>query len=291
MCLPRGTTSVTVAPVRSTVASCGTRSSPRRSVAPASAVFIRWAASQTVSPSGTPTMIPGVGGSCSPVGRRHRARPQVGACCERGDNGNRLGSGGAAGYVTVSMRLRSLTGGPAEQPVAEPVTVTVARGVRPEQQDAFESWAAEIQELLATFPGSLGSSLLRPGAGSNEFHLVFRFTDDESLSNWERSPERAEALARVHRLAEDTRTARAVGLESFFAVPARPGPAWRSWLLTVTVVLALTSTFQLVAVPFIGSWPWGLRLLLSAVYVVSALRVLMPRLSRRLGPWLQGRNR
>jgi hypothetical protein len=30
-----------------------------------------------------------------------------------------------------------------------------------------------------------------------------------------------------------------------------------------------------------------LRLLLSAVYVVSALRVLMPRLSRLLGSWLQ----
>jgi uncharacterized protein len=205
--------------------------------------------------------------------------------------GNSLRSDGAAVPVTVSMRLRNLTGASAEQPAAEPVTVTVARVVRPEQQDAFERWAAEVQELLATFPGSLGSSLLRPGAGSDEFHLVFRFTDDEALGVWERSPQRAEALARVHQLAQDTRTARAVGLESFFAVPARPGPAWRSWLLTVTVVLALTSTFQLVAVPFVGSWPWGLRLLLSAVYVVSALRVLMPRLSRRLGPWLQGRNR
>jgi antibiotic biosynthesis monooxygenase (ABM) superfamily enzyme len=191
----------------------------------------------------------------------------------------------------MSTRLRSLTSAPAPQPAAQPVTVTVARVVRPAQQDAFEEWAARVQELLATFPGNLGSSLLRPGPGSDEFHLVFRFTDDEALSAWERSPERAEALAQVHRLAEDSRTARAVGLETFFAVPARPGPPWRSWLLTVAVVLALTSSFQLVAVPFIGSWPWGLRLLLSAVYVVTALRYLMPRLSRRLGPWLQATRR
>jgi antibiotic biosynthesis monooxygenase (ABM) superfamily enzyme len=193
--------------------------------------------------------------------------------------------------VTIPTRLRSLTGGPLQQPVAEPVTVTVARVVRPELQDDFERWADEVQQLLATFPGNLGSSLLRPGPGSDEFHLVFRFTDDEALSAWERSPERAAALARVHQLVEDSRTARAVGLESFFAVPARPGPAWRSWLLTVAVVLALTSTFQLVAVPAVGDWPWGVRLLLSAVYVVSALRVLMPRLSRWLGPWLQGSRR
>jgi antibiotic biosynthesis monooxygenase (ABM) superfamily enzyme len=191
----------------------------------------------------------------------------------------------------MSMRLRSLTGAPAQQPAAQPVTVTVARTVRPGQQDAFERWAADVQDVLAEFPGNLGSSLLRPGPGSDEFHLVFRFTDDEALSAWERSPQRAAALREVHRLVADERTARAVGLETFFAVPPEPGPAWRSWLLTVAVVLAMTSSFQLVAVPLVGGWPWGLRLLLSAVYVVTALRLLMPRLSRRFGRWLQGTRR
>jgi antibiotic biosynthesis monooxygenase (ABM) superfamily enzyme len=199
--------------------------------------------------------------------------------------------------VTVTTRLRSLrlagttVARQADDLPAEPVTVTVARVVRAEQQDAFERWAADVQELLPTFPGHLGSSLLRPGAGSDEFHLVYRFRDDETLAAWERSPERQAALHRVHRLVEHERTARAVGLQTFFAVPARPGPPWRSWLLTVAVVLALTSTFQLVAVPFVGDWPWAFRLLLSAVYVVSALRILMPRLSRLLGPWLQGTRR
>jgi antibiotic biosynthesis monooxygenase (ABM) superfamily enzyme len=200
--------------------------------------------------------------------------------------------------VTVTTRLRSLperlTGTIVARqpaPAAEPVTVTVARVVRPEQQNAFERWAADVQELVATFPGHLGSSLLRPGPGSDEYHLVYRFRDDESLAFWERSPERREALDRVHQLVENERVARAVGLQSFFAVPARPGPAWRSWLLTVAAVLLFTSSFQLVAVPLIGDWPWPLRLLLSAVYVVSGLRVLMPRLSRWLGSWLQGPRR
>jgi antibiotic biosynthesis monooxygenase (ABM) superfamily enzyme len=195
--------------------------------------------------------------------------------------------------MDVTSRLRTLperlTGSAERQP--QPVTVTVARVVRPDQRDAFEQWAADVQELVATFPGHLGSSLLRPGPASDEFHLVYRFADDESLAVWERSPERRGALERVSRLVEDERIARAVGLESFFAVPARPGPAWRSWLLTVAVVLAFTSLFQVVAMPVVGDWPWALRLLLSAVYVVSALRVLMPRLSRWLGPWLQGGRR
>jgi antibiotic biosynthesis monooxygenase (ABM) superfamily enzyme len=193
--------------------------------------------------------------------------------------------------VTVTTRLRQRSNGTRTSAPTEPVTVTVARVVRPEQQDDFQRWAAEVQQLVATFPGHLGSSLLRPGPGSDEFHLVYRFRDGETLGAWERSPERQQALTGVRRLVEQERTARAVGLETFFAVPARPGPPWRSWLLTVAVVLALTSTFQLVAVPLVESWPWGLRLLLSAVYVVTALRFLMPRLSRWLGPWLQATRR
>lgn len=189
--------------------------------------------------------------------------------------------------MDVTTRLRSLTGSPVERG-PEPVTVTVARVVRPEQHQAFEQWAAEVQELVAGYPGALGSSLLRPGAASDEYHLVYRFADEESLAVWERSPERRDALERVRRLVEQERVARAVGLETFFAVPPKPGPAWRSWLLTVAVVLAMTSTFQLAAGPFVGGWPWPLRLLLSAVFVVSALRVLMPRLSRRFARWLQG---
>jgi uncharacterized protein len=196
--------------------------------------------------------------------------------------------------VDVTTRLRNLPArltGTSAVRAPEPVTVTVARVVRPEVQDAFEQWATDVQELVATFPGHLGSSLLRPGPGSDEYHLVYRFADDASLAAWERSPERRGALEQVRRLVEDERVARAVGLETFFAVPPRPGPAWRSWLLTVAVVLVLTSAFQLVAVPFVGDWPWLLRLLLSAAYVVTALRFLMPRLSRRLAPWLQGSRR
>jgi antibiotic biosynthesis monooxygenase (ABM) superfamily enzyme len=196
--------------------------------------------------------------------------------------------------VDVTTRLRTLPArlaGNSAGREPEPVTVTVARVVRPELQQAFEQWATDVQELVATFPGHLGSSLLRPGSASDEYHLVYRFADDASLAAWERSPERHRALEQVRRLVEDERVARAVGLETFFAVPPRPGPAWRSWLLTVAVVLVVTTSFQLVAVPFVGDWHWPLRLLLSAVYVVTALRVLMPRLSRRLAPWLQGSRR
>jgi antibiotic biosynthesis monooxygenase (ABM) superfamily enzyme len=162
--------------------------------------------------------------------------------------------------------------------------------VRPEQRAAFEQWAAEVEELVAGFPGHLGSTLLHPGPDGDEYHLVYRFRDSEALSFWERSAERHAALTRVHGLVENERFARAVGLQSFFTVPPQPGPRWRMTVLTVVAVFALTSTWQLVAVPVVGHWPWPVRLLVSAVFVVMLLGyVVMPRLTRWFDRWLHPR--
>ncbi len=176
--------------------------------------------------------------------------------------------------------------------VGEPVTVTVARDVRPDQQEAFERWAAEILGLAAGFAGNLGTSLLRPGPGSTRYHLVYRFSDGESLARWERSPERQAALAGVEHLAGGADYARVAGLDTFFTAltPPRPGPRWRLTVLTIAVVFAITMGFQLLVAPHIASWPLPVRLLLSATVVVVLLgQVVMPRLSRWCAPWLRGR--
>lgn len=172
----------------------------------------------------------------------------------------------------------------------QPVTVTAARVVRHDRREAFEEWARDVQALAATFPGHLGSSTLRPGAGSDEYHLVYRFADADSLAGWERSPERAELVARLGDLVEDERFARVEGLEGFFGRPASapPVPAWRVVLLTVLGVFLLTSTFHVLVQPLVATWPWPARLLLSAVLVVSGLRfVVMPALTRVFARWLR----
>src|SRR3954468_23571495 len=198
-CLPRGTTSRTVAPVRSTAASWGTRSSPRRSVAPARAACIRLAASQTVSPSGTPPV--------SPARYRLAVRPPTAGMTRR--------SLGAEGTMAVTTLLRArLTRPEVAGRVPEPVTVTVARVVRPHRRQAFERWAADALALAATYPGNLGGTLLKPGLGSSEYHLVYRFKDDASLAAWEGSPERRAALERMQEMVDEERYARVAGLDS-----------------------------------------------------------------------------
>ncbi|MGY1688140.1 antibiotic biosynthesis monooxygenase [Geodermatophilus sp. SYSU D00867] len=174
----------------------------------------------------------------------------------------------------------------------EPVTVTVARDVRPAQHEAFERWADDVLGRAAAFPGNLGTSLLRPGPGSTRYHLVYRFADGESLARWERSAQRQQALERVEHLADGADYARVAGLDSFFTAltPPRPGPRWRLTVLTIAVVFAITLAFQLLVAPHITSWPLPARLMLSATVVVVLLgQVVMPRLSRWLAPWLRGR--
>jgi uncharacterized protein len=175
-------------------------------------------------------------------------------------------------------------------PISEPVTVTVARVVRPDRREAFERWADDALSMAAAFPGNLGATLLRPGAGSSEYHLVYRFADDESLAGWERSPERRRMLSRLAEMVDEERYARVSGLESFFTRPAQPGPRWRLTVLTIAAVLAVTSVLQLFVLPYLCGWPLPLRLLLSATVVVILLgHVLMPALTRIFRGWLNPR--
>jgi antibiotic biosynthesis monooxygenase (ABM) superfamily enzyme len=190
--------------------------------------------------------------------------------------------------VSVPLRLRARFGSnEVDDARPEPVTVTVARVVRPEHRAAFERWAEDVLAVASRFPGNLGASLLHPGPGSSEYHLVYRFVDDHSLAAWERSSERRSALAHVEDMVDDERYQRVSGLESFFTRSPQPGPRWRMTVLTIAAVFAITSVMQLFVMPHLASWPLAPRLLLSATVVVLAMgHVLMPALTRLFARWL-----
>jgi antibiotic biosynthesis monooxygenase (ABM) superfamily enzyme len=189
--------------------------------------------------------------------------------------------------MSVPLRLRARFAADGPAPAAEPVTVTVARVVRPDQREAFERWAEDVLEVASGFPGNLGASLLHPGPDSSEYHLVYRFVDDASLAAWERSSERRSALAHVEPMVDDERYARVSGLESFFTRSAEPGPRWRMTALTIAAVFAITSVLQQVVMPHLAGWPLEARLLVSAVVVVLLLgHVVMPALTRLFARWL-----
>src|SRR6476659_5839144 len=77
----------------------------------------------------------------------------------------------------------------------EPVTVLVARRVRPGKEVEFERWASELTRAASHFDGFLGAGLLRPGHVGELWHVVYRFASSDELARWEQSGKRAELLA------------------------------------------------------------------------------------------------
>jgi antibiotic biosynthesis monooxygenase (ABM) superfamily enzyme len=158
----------------------------------------------------------------------------------------------------------------------EPVTVTVERTIVPGREAEFEAWAVDVQSSLASFEGFLGAGVLRPGPGGGQYQIVFRFTDPVSLRRWERSPERAEHLARLDPLVLDTRVQRTVGVDEWFDAPTHAVPARRrwhtilvevAWVYPVAVVVSLFLSPHLTAIPLLP------RIALTTTFITTVMLV------------------
>jgi len=177
---------------------------------------------------------------------------------------------------------------PAEERL-EPVTVTVSRTVRPQLQPEFEAWARGVLAVAARQPGYLGASLLRPGPGSRDYHLVYRFRDSNALHAWETSAERRDWLRRARPLVEEERVASTAGLEQWFSLPDRAGrpPKWKTALLVIAAIYPLSQVLGLLVAPHLAALPTPVRALVLSVCTVSLMTwLVMPGLGRLFHRWL-----
>ena len=58
-----------------------------------------------------------------------------------------------------------------------PVTLLVARRVTKGRYQELIAWLHEGEQLATDFPGYLGSGVLAPPPGDDEFQIIFRFAD------------------------------------------------------------------------------------------------------------------
>jgi antibiotic biosynthesis monooxygenase (ABM) superfamily enzyme len=178
----------------------------------------------------------------------------------------------------------------AEPHGAEPITVTVARTVLPDNQQAFEDWADGIQSRMSDYPGHLGSTMLSPGPGEDEYHIVYRFADAQTLHNWEDSEERAQWLAKLEEMVESERFAHVTGLETWFSLPDRADqgpPRWKMVAVTSTVIFALQLPIQAYLLSVLLDWPLVLRAAMMSVAMTLLMTyIVMPRVTRLLRRWL-----
>jgi Na+:H+ antiporter, NhaA family len=100
-----------------------------------------------------------------------------------------------------------------QPPGADPaVTLSATQTVLPGREEAYEAALRGMTAAAAAFPGYLGGQVFRPGRGSREYRVVFRFDRESNLHAWKESPERAEWRARLADLVEsDARFANITG--------------------------------------------------------------------------------
>ncbi len=174
-----------------------------------------------------------------------------------------------------------------------PVTAVASRRVKPGHEQAFEEWVSGILTVVNTFPGYLGSEVLRPSdPEDDEYRIVFRFDHASNMRAWQSSEERQRWLrkARPH-LREKEKVRVLTGLETWFTLPSKPGaPAPPRYKMAIVTWLAV---FPVVAVIFslFGQWlnllPTLVRtLVFTAVMVTLMTYVIMPRMTRLFSFWL-----
>lgn len=62
-----------------------------------------------------------------------------------------------------------------------PVTLMVARRVAKGRYEELMAWLREGEQLATDFPGYLGSGVLAPPPNDDEFQIIFRFADEQTL--------------------------------------------------------------------------------------------------------------
>jgi uncharacterized protein len=170
----------------------------------------------------------------------------------------------------------------------EPVTVTIARRVAPGREEDFAAWSDRLTATASTFPGFLGSGMLRPSHVGEPWHVVFRFASAAQLRGWEHSPQRARLLTAGEELVDATDVQRVTGLETWFELPGRTAPApprWKMFVVSLAGIYALQLLGNLVLEPL--HLALVVRVFLTAAAVTALMTwLVMPRAARILQNWL-----
>jgi antibiotic biosynthesis monooxygenase (ABM) superfamily enzyme len=174
-----------------------------------------------------------------------------------------------------------------------PVTMLVARRAAHGRYAELIAWLQEGEQLANDFPGYLGSGILAPPIGDNEFQMIFRFANEATLHAWEFSASRQAWLRRGDGLFAQPSERRVQGMDGWFAAPTagsteppRP-PRWKQavaiWLAFFPVSLAFNAGLG----PWLGELTLAPRILVSTLALTPLMVfIFIPLSTRLLAPWL-----
>lgn len=185
--------------------------------------------------------------------------------------------------------------------MSSPVTVSITRTVSPAHHDEMVAWMRAGTALATRFDGFLGSGWVRPAADSEEWHMLYRFADDESLAAWEASAQRQWWLGAAQGLVGESKAERRTGIEGWFDTPTtydaqdlRPSPPapprWKQACVIFLVFFPLSLVVNWLGGKYLADLWLPARVLVSVLAMTPVMTYLaLPWITRKMEWWLQGR--
>lgn len=170
----------------------------------------------------------------------------------------------------------------------KPVTLMVARRVRDGRYHDLLAWLHEGEQLAADFPGYLGSGVLAPPPGDDEFQIVFRFADEQTLDTWEHSASRRAWLQRGGDLFGQPHEQRARGIDAWFGNNgSAPPPRWKQSVAIWLAFFPVSLLFNMLFGGVLSELGLIARILISTLALTPLMTYLfIPLSTRLLAPWL-----
>ena len=165
------------------------------------------------------------------------------------------------------------------------------------------AWLRAGTELAERFDGFLGSGWVRPGVGSSEWHMLYRFASPAALDAWERSAQRRWWLDSAQGFVDESSREHRTGIEGWFDEPTsvdvqdlRPSapapPRWKQMCAIFLVFFPLSVATNYAAGHLIADWWLPLRVLLVVAVMTPVMTYLaLPWITTLLRGWLHAPRR
>ena len=178
-----------------------------------------------------------------------------------------------------------------------PVTVSIARKVRPGAEEQYEDWLRRLTKVALNFPGHQGVHILKPSnTMSGEYVLIVGFDSYMHQRIWEQSSQRKQFIDELESedwIVGSANITKVPGSEFWFQlpqpmIPAHPSPKLYKMALVLFVVvfsllMAINYTFSYWLAPL--ALPVKFAIMVAGQVFLMTYFV-MPNLMRKLGPWL-----
>jgi antibiotic biosynthesis monooxygenase (ABM) superfamily enzyme len=169
----------------------------------------------------------------------------------------------------------------------------VRRRVKPGCVPAYEALVRAMFEEARRFPGYLSAEMIPPETPGGEYQIIQRFATADDPARWNASAERLSWLEKLAPVADGEPEYRLLhGLDAWFgpaAVPVGKPPArWRLTIVSWLGIYPTVAALLIFVAPYLEFLPALLRIaVITGLVAVLMAYVIMPRLTRWLGPWIR----